>query len=252
MRLIALPGAFGGQAVVTATAQLYGTELGGIARLYETKKFQFDLTGGARYVELSEGLGVSDVSVVLQGGVASFNGRTVNALSTTGVSDVFQHAQTSFYGGYVGGKFWYDCCPFFISFAGRVGVGDMYQSLSVNGSSLLYSGSSSVPARATGGLLATPSNIGHFTQDRFAVVPEGELKIACRVTHWLTIYTGYNFLYMSDVTRPDNDIDRGINSSRVPVANNFGVRNATARPLPMINSSDFFAHGLAFGMAFVY
>ena len=59
-------------------------------------------------------------------------------------------------------------------------------------------------------MFAQPTNIGHYSRNVFAVVPEVGLSVGFEVTAWLRLSLGYNFLYWSDVVRPGEQIDRVI------------------------------------------
>ena len=68
-----------------------------------------------------------------------------------------------------------------------------------------------------GGLLALPgANIGRYTQSKFAVVPEAGVKIGYHLTPNLRLAVGYNFLYLSSVLRPGDQIDTGLDVTRIP------------------------------------
>src|SRR5262249_15174735 len=59
-----------------------------------------------------------------------------------------------------------------------------------------------VPTVGNGGLLAQPTNSGHFSRDQFAVVPEVGINVGYQVTEHLRAFVGYSFLYWSNVARP--------------------------------------------------
>jgi hypothetical protein len=108
--------------------------------------------------------------------------------------------------------------------------------------------------RFAGGLLALPSNIGHFARDRFAVVPELGVNVGFQLTNHLRAFAGYNFLYWSSVLRPGDQIDRGLNELAIP---NFGSQPGTPagdsrRPAVPFRDSDFWAQGVNFGLEFRY
>src|SRR4051794_20088600 len=92
----------------------------------------------------------------------------------------------------------------------------------------------------------SPSVVGPFdvfiTRDQFAT--------GVWLTDRLRATAGYTFQYVSDVVRPGDQIDRGINPVQAPAIT--GVPNAPltgpARPAPLINSTDFWAHGVNFGL----
>ena len=106
------------------------------------------------------------------------------------------------------------------------------------------------PVAFNGGLLATGPNLGHFSRDRFAVVPEFTLNLGYRLTPNLKVYTGYNFLYWSSVLRPGDQIDRVVDLTFVP--NNPmsppPVFSGQVRPQALLKATDFWAQGVQFGL----
>jgi hypothetical protein len=62
---------------------------------------------------------------------------------------------------------------------------------------------------------------------------------------------GYDFLYWSRVARPGEQIDRSLNLTQSPVFGT-GTLVGPACPAPLIDSTDYFVHGLNFGFALVY
>ena len=83
-----------------------------------------------------------------------------------------------------------------------------------------------------GGLFAQPSNSGTTSRNVFAVAPEVAMQVGFDWTPRLRSFVGYNFLYMSNVLRPGNQLDRNIN----PTQNAFLVPPGTlmgpAAPAP--------------------
>ena len=53
-----------------------------------------------------------------------------------------------------------------------------------------------------GGLLAQSTNIGTYTQDEFAVVPEFDLRIGYQMTEQFKLTLSYTAIYWSNVVRP--------------------------------------------------
>ena len=65
--------------------------------------------------------------------------------------------------------------------------------------------------------MASTTNIGTHSINRFAIAPEFGFKIGYDITDNLRIFAGYNFLYMSSVVRPGNQIDLNVNQAFRPV-----------------------------------
>ena len=105
---------------------------------------------------------------------------------------------------------------------------------------------------ANGGILALPTNSGHFTHDPFAVVPEVGLNVGYQVTNRLRLFMGYSFLYWSNVVRPGDVIDRTVNLTQIPSNLGPGTLVGPARPAVVLKDTDFWAQGLNFGVAVRY
>ena len=98
-----------------------------------------------------------------------------------------------------------------------------------------------------------PSNSGSQFRDVFAAAPEFRLKAGYQVTSHACVFLGYDFLYLSDVLRPGNQIDRGINFSQTIQSQLAG--NAPpigTRPAFNFEGSSFWAQGINFGCEFRY
>lgn len=97
----------------------------------------------------------------------------------------------------------------------------------------------------TSALYIMPTNAGTYRKNLFAVVPEVGLDAAYDVTENVRLSVGYSFLYWSNVVRPADQIDFVINT-----AQRFGV--PPPRPIPLFETTDFWVHGVNFGMTLRY
>lgn len=79
-------------------------------------------------------------------------------------------------------------------------------------------------------------------------MPELALKLGYQVTPQLRLHAGYDFLFWSQVVRPGNVIDTGINPTQIPP----GVLAGAGRPLPRLDGSDFWAQGFDLGAVFSF
>jgi hypothetical protein len=59
-----------------------------------------------------------------------------------------------------------------------------------------------------------PSNIGTFTQNKFALIPQIDVKVGYQILPALRATVGYNFTYISNVIRPGDQVDLNVNSSQ--------------------------------------
>lgn len=222
------PGAFGGGVGIMTNNRLWGSEINAIhARPSRREGLNVTTMLGFRYLDLNETLQIVSPAFNLPGNPPTGQ--------FTQFSDAWG-AHNQFYGGQLGTRFDYQSGRFFINGLVKVGLGSTHQSVTINGSFVTQppGGAATV---VPGGIYTGATNIGRFTQDEFTVIPELQLNVGYQLRPRVRTYVGYNFLYWSDVVRPGEQID--------PV---FGG----GRPTPLMNRTDFWAHGLSFGVELRY
>ena len=79
----------------------------------------------------------------------------------------------------------------------------------------------------------------------FGVVPEFGARVGYQVTPSIQAFVGYTFLYWNQVARAGNEVDLGVNPNLLPFSG--AAATGAARPLPVLNSSGFWAQGIDFG-----
>ncbi len=242
-QLVNLPGVVNGTLAVNLTSRLQGAELNGICNVCCSCCSRVDLLAGFRYLELDEGLGITenlnvDPGVPVLGGTAFV------------VHDQFS-TYNRFYGGQVGARAEVQRGNLFVNVLAKVALGTTDQVVDVAGSTIITpQGKSSTVGN--GGLLAQPTNSGRFSQDRFAVVPEVGVNVGYQATKHLRVFAGYNFLYCSNVVRPGDQIDRTVNPTQLPTTGMSPQLIGPARPAPVLRDTDFWAQGVNFGVEFRY
>jgi hypothetical protein len=241
--LVAYPGLIGGTAVISSSSFLQGVEANLTSRWCCGEGWRLDVLAGFRYLQLIEDLGITEDTQVSPTSPA-FAGNAIH------VADQFT-ARNAFYGAQVGGRFQFRQGGWDLEVLGKVGLGDSHQSVDIHG--LTANAPAGQPAfPAPGGLLASASNGGHFQRDTFAVVPEAGVNVGYQINKYLRVYTGYTFLCWSDVARPGDQIDRGVNVNGVPASRTFGGPAVPARPAFAFRGSDFWAQGVNFGLELRY
>ena len=104
-----------------------------------------------------------------------------------------------------------------------------------------------------GGFFALSTNSGHFTRDEFAVLPEVNVNLGYQLTSRARACVGYSFLYLSNVVRLGDQIDRNINTTQGPPFLGAGATlQGQPVPAPQLRSSDFWAQGFNVGLEFRY
>jgi hypothetical protein len=111
----------------------------------------------------------------------------------------------------------------------------------ISGSTVIDNG----PAQV-GGLLAQTSNIGSRSRDRFTILPELGGRVGYQLTHNLKLKLGYTLIFWSNVVRPGDQIDLGVNPNQLPPA----VGNVPARPEFVFRDTDYWVQGITFGGEF--
>jgi hypothetical protein len=135
-------------------------------------------------------------------------------------------------------------------------MGDMQQIVEISGFTYVANAANAInPATvgtAYGGLLANASNIGRYSHDDFAVIPQATINFGVNLTRSLSLYVGYNYMYMDHVVRPGDQINPVVNSSAVPLSANYGANGTTPTPRLSFNQTDYWLMGANFGMTFKY
>ena len=207
--------------------------------------YRVDLLGGFRYLYMDEAVQIDEFIRVNNVLPPNFQQFQPFAGDTIQVSDRFR-TRNQFYGGQVGLEGVFAHGPLQLQVRGKVALGDTHEIIDISGSQTVTTPTGQV-THFVGGLLALPSNIGHFNRDEFSVVPEVTVNLGYRLSHCLTVYAGYNFLYWSRVARAGDQIDRVIDTSQIP---NFGsnVPTGVGRPAVPFAQNDFWAQGLNVGL----
>ncbi|MBI3407081.1 MAG: BBP7 family outer membrane beta-barrel protein [Planctomycetes bacterium] len=237
---LAQPGAFSGLATVSLKSFLQGTEANVAFRVESGPRWSLDLLAGFRYVRLSETL--------------TFDTTSPSVLHFP--PDVFRThdsfaASNDFYGGQIGVRFAANRGPWTLDAAAKVAFGSTQEVVSINGQ--LLTNDFGPLQTFPGGYFAQPTNIGRHFAQTFCVVPEFTFNLGYRFGSHLRGFVGYNFLYLSDVTRPGNQIDRVINPTQNPAFfGQMGGLVGAARPAFFANQSDFWAQGFQFGLMFSF
>jgi Putative beta barrel porin-7 (BBP7) len=245
--LVSLPGTLSGVVAVSAPSRMWGAEGNALCNLYCCgdcdSGTRIDLIAGFRYLELDESVSITE-TLLISPTVPVIGG------STIGVFDGFS-THNYFYGGQVGARAEWWRNRTFVNVTGKVALGDTHETVDINGNTVITPPGGK-PSILPGGILALPTNIGHYEHDAFAVVPEIGFNIGYQVTDHMRAYVGYTFLYWSDVVRPGDQIDRTVNLTQIPSSAGPGTLVGPARPAFNFNQSDFWAQGINFGVEFRY
>ena len=103
-----------------------------------------------------------------------------------------------------------------------------------------------------GGYFALPTNSGDHSRSTFAIVPEVALNLGYRLTPQATVYVTGSFLYLSNVARPGEQINRNINTSQSVAWGNDPPATLVGQAQPGFSfvTTDFWATTVSVGFAY--
>lgn len=231
-----------GAIMVGSTTRLWGAEANGVFNLYNGGRLSVDGLFGFRYADLRESLNLNGTSIDITG--IGVNQQWVDQFGTA----------NHFYGGQLGTRLDWESRWVSLELDCKVAMGADAQKVNIQGASVWGGpGFPLPPGVYPGGLLTEPSNIGEHSGTDFGVIPELEVKFGWNFTRWAKLTIGYDFFYWTGMVRPGNQIDRNVNFTQIPGAQQFfGPPIPPFVPLPQFNRSDFFANGLNVGLTFGY
>lgn len=250
---VSAPNAFAGSINFGTTTSLFGADgnlLFPIVRGCCDDPFIpfVNLLAGFRYLNLADDLAMAQQSTVLPLGASYFGRFRVPPTAVLNLLDNFE-THNQFYGGQVGANVGLTWWRFTVIGTGKLAIGSMAEQATINGSTNV-TGPRGLNQTLPGGVLALPSNSGTYWRDEFAFIPEGTLTLNFEITAQLRLTIGYTALYVSNVARPGQIIDRNIDRAGLPTSLAFNP-NATNLPHPgfTFSGTDFFANGINVGLA---
>lgn len=249
--IVAIQDNFVGGMTVTSRTQLWGAEANLAGNWVRNSQVSVDGLLGFRFLQVEEDLLIASSSTVIPPFGPVF-GIPFNGGLLTGIGDGITTAEkfstrNQFYGAQAGLRGSAAWGRLDLAGAVKLGLGSVHQTVSILGSTT--GTAAGVSTTVPGAVLAVASNSGTFTHSKFAVLPELNVQVGCRVASWLRAYVGYDFLYVSNVVRPGDQINLSVNDTQVPQSPAFGLAptGPLSPPPPSFRSTDFWAQGLSFG-----
>ena len=235
--LVSAPGVDTGNANLNVSTQFWGLDINAMYNVARERNWSLTLLGGFRYLQLDEYLNITANSSLFT--TTTYTDNMGNVLvtapagSTVTTIDQF-NTHNQFYGGQVGARFAANYNRWTFEGTGLLAIGGTHQTVDVNGSTIVYPTNAS-PVPLIGGNYAT-LQIGHYAQDRFAVAPEMRFNFGYQFTPWMRGTIGYDFIYLSSVLRPGNQIDN--------------TYDGVVHPLVPLKTSGYWTQGLNLGLQF--
>jgi hypothetical protein len=238
---------------LSLVSRLQGADAYGLFNITQSPRFRVDAMFGFKWLDLYEDLDYTSTNQTTTQAKANVSYNTLDSFSSA----------NSFYGGMLGIRI--ESSPddgsggwrggFFYRADFKLALGDTVERTDINGATQtnLATPVLATPVNYAGGLFTQTSNLGGYSSDHFAVMPEGEFTLGYAINTWARVLIGYDILYISDVVRPGDQIDGNVNlfrTSLVQQANPAITAPAKdpASPVYSANQSTFWAQGLNIGM----
>jgi hypothetical protein len=242
VQFVSLPGVVTGNASTNMTSQLWGIEMNARQKLLCGPCFWVDMLYGYRHLDLSEGITIGESLIQLN----PLGNLGINVVDQFHTRNVFNGPQIGIQGEY---HFWN---RFFVGSTFKLAMGDMHEQVSISGLTAYTPLPGGQTTTFNTGILAAGTNVGNHQADRFAVIPEVNLKIGFEINdHW-RVWAGYDFLFASSVVRPGDQIDRRLNPSQIPLPPPAGVQPlvGVAQPAILFRTTSFWAQGVSCGLQY--
>ena len=237
---VASPGISSSLITASATTRVQGAEANVVANLYSGKGLKVHAIAGYRFFQVNEGLNIQQTLLAYT--------QPGRPQTMAAISDQFD-GRNEFHGGQIGLMADAHRGMFYVEVTGKVALGRNYEVAFIDGETHLLTAASPFPYGRSfpGGVYAQPTNMGRYSRSAFAVVPEAMFKVGFKLGDRGRVYVGYNFLYMSDVGRPADQLDRTLNPSLFPLNGGPGGFTGPDRPRFDMTRTDFWVQGLVIG-----
>ena len=210
--------------------------------------YRSNLIVGYRFARLDDNLGIMEQLTSTDPNTPPPDPGAPEGVVGFVVRDSFS-AKNQFHGADVGVMFEYRKNRWSLDFLPKIAVGNTRQTVDIDGSTRITDRDGS-RVRLPGGLLTQEgTNIGHYSTDKFSVIPEIDTNIGYQISPHVRFTFGYTFLYWSQVARAGSQIDRNVNSTLLPGSEEV-ITGDTTRPRFRFQETGFWAQGLNFGLDF--
>ncbi len=125
---------------------------------------------------------------------------------------------------------------------GRIALGNNHKVVHIKGQTI----TNGTPL--VGGLLAQRTNIGDYSRDDFASMPEVDFNLGYQCTPHMRAYVGYTFLYFAQVARAGDQIDTHVDSRGVPVLNGTTTTGLTRPAFNGFSLNDYWVQAVTLGL----
>ena len=231
---VAIPNELVGSIAITNTLQLWGLHANGVVNVIRTPTWEVNALGGFRYLNLSENFNLYSTITGISG--SNFAGQA-------GFTDDDFATRNQFYGAVLGLRARGVHGPFSLESTLTAALGVNHETISING---IYQAYGFFTTSGPYGIFATPANSGTTSSNKFAVVPEAQIKLGYDITPAVRVTVGYDFLYWSNVVRPTDQIDRNLVKGQFYQEDPYST--SLAYPQRLDKTTDFYVQGVSVGL----
>lgn len=225
--LVAYPGLRTGTINIDSTSTFFGNDLYARFLLCQDCNTRIDFVTGWNYTRVGDNFQIRSQQTVTETG----GNIPVGTVST--IVDQF-NTRNQFNGAILGLQWERKCGVWTWQTMGRMSLGNMHETLFVNGSTTIASPGQTTQT-TTGGLFTAGSNIGRHSRNEFTAITEFGLNLGYRFSPCTQFNLGYTLIYINDVIQPAKNIDTSLGGS-------------SGHPLVAFQHSDFLIQGLNLGV----
>jgi Putative beta barrel porin-7 (BBP7) len=228
--LVASPGLTQpGSIRVTAKNDLIGADAWGSRNWFNDGSASVDILAGYQFTRLDDSIRLNSLSTAIGGPLVG---------NDIAILDSFR-TRNQFHGGTLGLIARSYRGPITLEGLFKVGLGNMNQTVIVNGTTTITPTGGGVSSITPGGIFAQPSNIGTQTHNHFCYSPEINTNLLYNINANWRAMVGYSFIYWNQVVLAGNQIDRNVNLGQVVAGPQV--------PQPRFSRSDFWVQGISIG-----
>ncbi|MDA8562048.1 BBP7 family outer membrane beta-barrel protein [Gammaproteobacteria bacterium] len=226
---------------VNTSSQLWGADLNLIYNLSNAISYPVKTFIGFRFISLNETLAIKN---------NYFDTTSIApALSTLFYRDDLQ-TQNNFYGLQFGlsSKILMNQ-GLTLEIIGKLAIGENAEKIDVSGLTQSTNDAFGVTSQTiNSGIFSQQCNSGSYTKNIFTVLPELQIKLGYLATNNVRPYISYDIIYMNNVVRPGDQLDRNINTTENPgLSGSTTITGQLSPGKPKFNNSSFWIQGATIG-----
>ncbi len=220
----------------TSNIQSAGALLRKLVWIDFTSQCRLDLLLGYRFFRVDDSVIIDDSSYYTptSGFAAPIN---FNFQDTFSAKNIFNGGEL----GIKAQKYW---GPLSCELITKVAFGNNHEVMYINGNYAIST--LGTTTTGPGGLLAQPTNIGTYTRNVFAILPEGNVNLRWDITRNLRATLGYTFIYTNRVQRSGSAINTNVNPTQI----GGGTLDGVAQPSFTFNDTPFWVQGVTTGFEY--